>query len=773
MTNRLIQNSFSTGEVSPTLLGRTDLAKYKTGARVMRNFFVDYRGGASTRAGTKYIGYTKSVARLIPFKFSATQGAVLEFGDHYMRVIVGAGYVTEPAFALSAFPSTNPLQVTAVGHNFAVGDLLFYNGTGNPQLDGELYPVMAVAGDIITVGNIFGNTNIPVGAAVGTVARVYTAVSPFAAADLAVLKYTQFLDVITLTHPSYPPYNLTRLSYTDWTFITITFAAKVLPPTLVSVTQSAPTAPSTPAPAVYQYTVTSVDATGEESLPATTLTLSGGSIYNMGVVQASNFLGWTGPALPVDHYNVYRTAAFAGNTVQTGAEMGYVGNADHTGGGFIDNNVVADFTKVPPTHFNPFPGPGDYPSVCGYYQQRRVFAATANKPTTLWGSRPGLFNNFDTTTPVVDTDSFNFTLSSNQINDIKWMVAMPGGLVIFTGGGLWQLSGGGQNTPLTPTNATATPQSATGCADVPPIVINFNILYVQQKGNAVRDLSYNFYANIYTGVDTTIYSNHLFYGHQIVEMAYVEEPFKVIWAVRDDGTLLSLTYLQEQQLAGWARHDTAGTVESVATIPSVDGKEDSLYMIVNRTLNGQSVRCVELMATRNYAAGPATAWCVDSGVGIGPGTPVSTVGGLSHLEGQTVAVVADGVVLPPTIVVGGQIALAMPASIVIVGLPFQAQLQTLPVEVTGGETLQGRRKEIQAVVSRLNETRGLKVGSDPAFLQPITDTTYSLGPTDFVSLDERTIATSAWDDYGRVFYQQDDPLPATVLASVMEINLGD
>ena len=92
--------------------------------------------------------------------------------------------------------------------------------------------------------------------------------------------------------------------------------------------------------------------------------------------------------------------------------------------------------------------------------------------------------------------------------------------------------------------ATVMPQAYNGPSDVSPIVANEDILYIQAKGSIVRDLSYNIYAAIYTGTDISVRSNHLFFQHTLVQWAYAEEPFKIIWAVRDDGILLSLTYMK-------------------------------------------------------------------------------------------------------------------------------------------------------------------------------------------------------------------------------------
>ena len=227
---------------------------------------------------------------------------------------------------------------------------------------------------------------------------------------------------------------------------------------------------------------------------------------------------------------------------------------------------------------------GTYPSVCAYYQQRRVYGSSLNYPDEYWMSKPGLFKNFDVSTPTVADDSISGSPWSQQVNGIQWLVPMPGGLVVLTGKGAWQVTGGSQ-AAITPSNQDAIPQAYNGVNNlVPPITINYDILYVQAKGSIVRDLSYNFFVNIYTGTDLTVLSNHLFLGNTITQWAWSEEPYKIVWAVRDDGILLSLTYLKEQDVYAWTRHDTNGLFVSVASV--TEPPVDAVYVITKRYVQG-------------------------------------------------------------------------------------------------------------------------------------------------------------------------------------------
>jgi hypothetical protein len=286
---------------------------------------------------------------------------------------------------------------------------------------------------------------------------------------------------------------------------------------------------------------------------------------------------------------------------------------------------------------------GTYPGAVGYYQERRVYGCTLNNPDTYFMSQPGSFTNFDSRIPTIDTDAITGTPWSVQVNGIQWFVSMPGGLVVLTGLSAWQLTGAGGSSlnpqPISPSDQQAQPQAYNGCsATVPPIKINYDIIYVQSKGSIYRDLSYQFFTNIYTGTDLCINSPHLFLGHTIREHAWCEEPYKVLWSVRDDGVLLSLTYLKEQQITGWARHDTNGLFQSVCSV--VEPPVDALYLVAERTINSNTAYFIERMDNRIWS-GVESTWCVDCGLTYPQPQPAATLSASSPLGVGSIAVIAN------------------------------------------------------------------------------------------------------------------------------------
>lgn len=678
MTSATLQNSFVSGELSPSMFGRTDKAQYRNGASTMRNFYVNYRGGAMSRGGLAYVGMCKQGApniggtatfnppRDINFQYNISQGYALEFGDQYLRIKYRGSYVTETNVVVSSV-SAAALFTTASPHGYVVGDWIF--DTGNSGFNGLVWIVNTVPSSAtFTVTDLFNSVISSASASSGgTVARIYTVIAPYAAVDLPYLKFTQSANLMYFacwnqdTNFEYQPYTLRRIGQTNWVFTAVSLQALISPPTTVTVVATSSTTTDT----WYSYAVTAIDAEGNESSASINADVLNN---NISINAGTNTIKWN-TVTGATSYNIYAavpaftTTPFA-NPGFVGGTYGFIGSS--FGLQFLDTNIIPDFTRTAPTHNDPFargsiasvtvvtggsgytqstvgytittstgsgfrgepiiesgsfvgfliydngkdyantdtiaitggtgatatlivgPQTGTYPGTVQFFQQRLVYADTINEPDTYFMSQTGLYNNFDSSLPTVDSDAIIGAPWGVQINGIQFMQPTITGLLAFTGNGVWLINGGSSGAAITPSNQNAQAQAQIGCsALVPPLYLNLHILYVQSKNSVVRDVAYDFINNVFKGTDLTILSNHLFTGYTIIQWAYAEEPYKIVWATRNDGSCLSLTYIKEQEVEGWSRHDTNGYFIGICTV--VEPPIDALYFITKRFIVGRNV----------------------------------------------------------------------------------------------------------------------------------------------------------------------------------------
>lgn len=664
-----IQRRFSGGELSPSLHAGADLVKYATGAKRIRNNIVMKHGGTISRGGSVFTcelkdSTTETRMRTLPFYFSNDQTYVLEFGPLYMRVVrLGAQVLVSTAKNITAITKANPGVVTSAAHGYSNGDDIFLESIGGmTELNNRTvrvankttntYELVDLAGNNIDTSNYTTYTNS------GTSTKVYEIETPYAAADLADLHFSQSADVITITHPNYAQRDLSRTGHASWSLDVIEFETGVTRPT-----NGAATGGTAGANSFWQ--VTAIDFnTGEESLVGlgTGFTITGISKANPAVVTttagANPWLGFDycfiGGVVGMTEVNnkVFQVHPLTANTFQLvgidstnftayssggtankaaiafGATIadssnpvtiawtsspnaleynvykclngifGYIGSA--TGNFFLDNGYVPDILDTPPQYRNPFSTPDDYPSTVAYIQQRQTFANSTNSPEGAFASKTGLRKNFTIKTPVTDDGSVTFQLAGNQINRIRHILDL-GRIVVLTESAEFTVEGNAAGI-LTPTAVNPKQQSANGSSNLQPVKLDTNALYVQARGSIIRDIGFDFQGDGYRGNDLTIFASHLFEGYTIVDWAYQKTPHSIVWVVRDDGVMLGLTYIREQQIWAWHWHDTDGVIENVCVVP--EGNEDALYVVVKREIAGLTTSRRYLERFSNRFIGP-------------------------------------------------------------------------------------------------------------------------------------------------------------------------
>lgn len=739
---KTLSRSFAGGEITPEMYGRMDLSKYQTGVARADNFLVLPHGPLDRRPGFYFQAETKDstkVSRLLPFAFSATQTVLLEFGHLYVRFHVDDATILEANQAIVSVVGSN---VQVVGHGYATGDDVF--------ITNRFYRITVVNANNFTVADRWGAAVTPAGT---LVARVYTVTTPYTDADLAALRYTQSNDVLTLTLQAYAARELKRLGAANWTLSAISFAPPSASPTGVGAVATQPTAGAV---IPYIYVVTSIDADGiTESLPSATASCSNA----LGLAGNYNTITWLAVA-GASRYRVYR---------KRGGTFGYIGSP--TTLSIVDDNVLPDTSVTPPEDVYALnTGAGDYPATVTYYEQRRWFASTANQPQHIWATRSGSESNLTSSIPSQADDALLFRIASQQQNEVRHLLPLSDVIALTVGAEFRIFADGAPS--ITPESLSRRPQGYSGAAAVTPALTPGSILYVQALGARLRELAYNWQSSAYVSIDLSIMAPHLFDGYTIVDMAYASAPIPCLWVVRSDGVLLSLTYVPEQQVYGWAQHHTDGTFESVACITR--GDESALHAIVKRTVDSRDVRYIERLSKRVFL-GQENAFFVDSGLTY-DGAPTSTLSGLWHLEGREVLVLGDGAVLATQTVVDGALTLDAEYSVVHVGLGYTSQAQLLPASMlqaeAGGQMVTKSVTEIEIRVSR---SSAFSAGPDFDHLTEYPDrsTTDPYDSPPALRTDSlRLPIAGEWDADAAPCIEMSLPLPLTILAVTLDVATG-
>lgn len=405
-----------------------------------------------------------------------------------------------------------------------------------------------------------------------------------------------------------------------------------------------------------------------------------------------------------------------------------------------------------------------WPAVVEFHpEDRLMFANCTNEPQTYWMTQTANYINFWRNDPLVDSDAISSPLPSRKVNGVNGLVPLSEMIALTLSSEVSIRSSSG---PLTPTSAFNKIHGWEGSYGIKPVVIGNRAVYVQSTGSVVRDLGFDLYEDSFKGSDLTIFSNHLFSGYTITEIAYQQNPDRIVWCVRSDGKLLAMTYMREQEVVAWGWHDTNDGTDLFESACVIRGSGyDEVWVSVNRG----GTRYIERMAQRMASSAPEDQFFVDCGTTY-DSTPTVSVTGLTHLASKAVSVLADGVVVSgKTVSAGGVLTLDTAASVVQVGLAYKSDMETLDIEVDLADgTAQGRKTKPSRLVLRLLSARGLSLGPDDSTLYA-----QGIGSASVLfSGDHPATVGGGYRSGGRIFLRQSDPLPVSITALIPEIAIG-
>jgi len=585
------QKKFKKGEITPLLYGDTSQPWYGDALRLCKNWIPISQGPLVTRPGTKFIADTPgdAVVKTKGFLFPDGRGYIIEFSNLQLRIIrlgalVGAPYtlVTPWTTAMLSFLKFAQVGNTVTicygsqaGGSVAPQDLVHTANTDSPwALSATPLKITTAIVPVALTVSIFAWSNA----------------TTYKVGDMASQNNVLWVSIQGNNLNNAPPAVALNAAQTGlqgnlwWT--------PAIDPSHMAITVDW----------VATYIAQDPNGVTFESLPSATTTGTGPLSLDRKVPLSFNGLtaplpaGWTGLTM-----RLYRGT--------TGGVRGFITEYPFSTAPFIveDQGTAPDYTQPPPAGTDPFivNAVDSWPAVVSHFEQRRMFFRSLALPQSFWGSRVGNLYRYERPVPGSDSDSIFFTIASEVLEEIRSFASMRVG-IIMTGLGEWTLRGS-QGVAVNRTNVDLKRQSQWGSSWRDPIVIGNGLIYNTAKSNMVRDFFplYGLYTDIWDGDDLSWQARHFMEGHTIVDWAYQSVPYSIIWMVREDGVLLSVTYVRPSRgsisdnatpIVAWAQHSTGvgdGFVENVAVVP--EPPEDAVYLVVRRIINGATVRYHERM----------------------------------------------------------------------------------------------------------------------------------------------------------------------------------
>ena len=564
---------------------------------------------------------------------------------------------------------------------------------------------------------------------------VYEISTTYTAAQISEIEYVESADVLYLVHDNHKPRKLSRTGHTSWSISDVDFFDGPYDAANTSSTTLTPSGTS------GSVTVTASSSVFVANDVGRSVRIKHSSTWGFGIITAF------GSATSV--------------TVAVNADRNYGGT-----GAVTDWRLGTFYT-------------GNFPTKITFFEERLFYAGTTQQPSTVFGSMSADFDKFSPTSvdgSVNDDNGLSFTLVSDQVNQIT---GMYGGkfLHIFTKNGAFNMSSGSATQGITPTTVQVTNETNDGAADKKVSPASKSVLFIGKNKKRLREFAYNIDYDSFTTPDMTVLSEHVGFGG-FEECSFANYPNNILWVRRGDGVLLGFTYYRDQDVTAWHRHTIAGTnakVKSIAVIPGVDDAFDTLYLIIERTINSATTQYVEFLEEDYRVDDGLTKddqFFVDSGLTYS-GSSTSTLTGLNHLEGQTVAVLNNGAVEANKTVSSGAITLTNATTKCHVGLPFTAELESVNVEPKSQYgTTQGKRGRIDKVIFRLFETVGLKAGpaSSSVDVVPFRTTTSTMSATEPKTGDYTFLMPATYTTENKLYVKSDTAQACTISAIMIQMS---
>jgi hypothetical protein len=602
--------------------------------------------------------------------------------------------------------------------------------------------------------------------------RVYRAPSPYNAVEMAEVDFEQTADVLYLAHDNHQPGKFIRSGHASWAWAAVAFGPTITAPVSIQCVATKPNRDQDndgnawfPQDATYVVTAYNEEI-GQESRASAGVTVNN----DLGLKRNYNSLSWSA-VTGATGYRIYKRE----NT----QIFGYIGTTEQLT--FRDDNIGPDLSEGPPIGDNPFAAPGDYPATITFHEQRSYWARTRNRPNAVYGSRSADYENMDFTRPGRADDAFLIGLVANRVNSVDQLHSFKQGLLAMTSNNLFSIQGSNEDYITATPPPRVRPESRRGSSRLRPIGIDSVVFYETAKGGEVRALGYEYEADGIKSNDMTVFSRHLFENHDIVAWDYLEKPLSCLLAVRDDGVLLSMAWDEAQEVWGWTTWETDGLYKDVCVV--YENGEDRAYFLIEREIDGDTRLYVERLASDLWLPqGQSYACYIDCARTFQNEISTATFDRLDHLEGKTVVAWVDGAKVATApggaalVVTNGSVTLSQGGLIVTIGLPFTAQIETLPLAV---QTRQGWNvampQDVTNAAIRIVNSRNIKAGvrEDELFDLKQRDPSDSYDNISLFTGDMAVDLEGVSGNEAKLFIRSDDPTPMHISAVMIDPSIGD
>ena len=811
-----LQTNFSGGELAPSMQGYVNLKEYINGLLTEQNFVNDNNGGVFFRQGTYYAADTAGDAtcKIVPFIFNKLQAYQLEFTAGRIRFYTNNGQEQVSNNVSAASWAGGTATVTIGAHVFLAGDTVTVAGITPSGYNGA-FVLSSVTGTAIK----YAVANPGAYSSGGTARGAYQIVSPYTGSGsiaIAPNSWAQTDDVMYLFEGHTPVQQLIRLGAANWTIAPI---SPIMGP-FMQVNTSAGSLMSTSgtggvnvANSSQIFSATDVgrqilmlDSTGSYQGSAGTWkwaiitaftdtthvtvdnwrqTVAAKTTANlgMGAGLAIASASWAANVVVFNvSYNTLQVgmkftvtgvnpSAYNGTYTITarkgGAISAILGSnpGSYVSGGTLSNTNTQDWA------LGAWSTTTGYPTCGSFHQQRLVYGGATSdsllSATTFGGSMVGLYTTFcqfDPDGTVNPDNAFTFQIASGRADGIQWMIADKY-LEIGTGAAEYTVQSSGP--AITPTDVNVVAQTSLGSSGVSPAQMNYRLVIPQRGNQFLHQWVYNWQVGGFIAQMINKSADHIC-GPGISRIVYQLNPVPRLWAVRTDGQVIVGTDTGDgwafgRLVLGGAFGAGSPVVEDISVIPTAT--YDQIWLVVKRTVNGQTVRFVEYI-TSPWDGVMADAFFVDAGLQYS-GAPTTTLTGLGYLNGQTVAILGDGVSQGTQVVPGTGILTVTSASKFSVGLVYSGYCQSLQLS---DQTIQGRRQyAIRAFLRLLNTFGGyILSGKTYATQRPLKESATSL-----YTGSSKQVLDHGTDTEQHLVFGQQSPYPMTVLNASIDFRAGD